>query len=180
MENLAHNLSFEQKITRNIDEGVAAMLGTDAGMIAHRMRHFLRKNGKKGHNIRDGRVWTYDTLETLNQNIAPWLKPSAFYRVIRKMELHGVLIRDNYNQTRFLKTTWYSINSPEFETEKPKTEPPPKKEECSAAPAVVDFPHSENRFSENEKCLHIKEPHKRSLVRETVRLSPDELTSQFS
>ena len=178
------NTNTATQITRNIDESVASLLGTDAGMIAHRMRYWLYKNGKKGQNIRDGRVWTYDSLEVLNQAVAPWLKPSAFYRVIRKMELHGVLIRGNYNQTKFLKTTWYSLNDPQFELkparEKPKTEQPSEKENRAVTPVAVDFSHPENRFSENEKCLHIKEPDERTLVSEVATLSRDDLLTNVS
>lgn len=91
----------------------------DLATLVGALRHWLRKNKANGVHLHDGRVWTYNSHAAWSE-LFPWLSEQQIKRLLKKLEESGILIKANYNQYRFDRTTWYSINETEFEVDKPE------------------------------------------------------------
>lgn len=84
---------------------------SDISAILHNIRFWLDQNKANNHNIKDGRVWTYNTLDAWTE-LFPWMSPSQIQRALKKLEDGGLLLKGNYNDSKFLKTVWYSLDEP--------------------------------------------------------------------
>lgn len=104
----------------------------DAAAIVYNLRHWLTINKEKAQNIHDGRVWTYNSLESFVE-LFPWLSRDQIKRHFFRLEQHGILLKGNYNRNSFDKTAWYSLNELKY----------------AVSPVVVDGAKSPQRGGES-------------------------------
>ena len=90
----------------------------DLAAIVSNLRFWLRKNLANETNIHDGRVWTYNSLDAWAK-LFPWLSVSQVKRLLAKLEKGGFLIKGNYSKNALNKTTWYSLDEPDFIVNRP-------------------------------------------------------------
>ncbi|CAM3467448.1 hypothetical protein [Parendozoicomonas haliclonae] len=115
----------------------------DAAAIVYNLRHWLTVNKEKAQNIHDGRVWTYNSLDSFIE-LFPWLSRDQIKRHFLRLEQHGILLKGNYNRNSFDKTAWYSLDELKY----------------AVSPVVVDgakSPHREGEFATPmERNRHIE------------------------
>ena len=90
--------------------------GVEAAVLLYNIRFWLDKNKANQHNIHDGRIWTYNSQEAWLK-LFPYLTRSKVQRITRDLSEKGILLRGNYNKSPFDKTTWYSLNEPEYQVD---------------------------------------------------------------
>lgn len=88
----------------------ACLLGDRESLFLSQVHYWLRKNEERGHNIRDGRVWVYNSLPSWIETDFPFWTVQNLRTVIRNLTEAGVLVIGNYNQLKMDKTAWYSID----------------------------------------------------------------------
>lgn len=97
----------------SFNTGDAKEYGIGSAVLLYNIRYWLRKNRANEQHIHDGRVWTYNSRKAFAE-LFPYLSESQIYRRLSKLEDAGVLIKDNFNDHAYDRTSWYSLNEKEF------------------------------------------------------------------
>lgn len=87
---------------------IAAKVGVNAAVIYQNILFWTRKNAANGRNIRDGKVWTYNSVKALN-TLFDYLSPAQIRTAIRKLIDEGLIYEGNYNASAYDRTKWYGV-----------------------------------------------------------------------
>ena len=87
---------------------VAKEYGLEEAILIHHFQHWIQINYDGNRNERDGRFWTYQTLEDIALNF-PYLNRDKVKRIISSLVEKGVIIKGNYNKNKYDRTVWYSF-----------------------------------------------------------------------
>ena len=99
------NLLFDER-PLVIQPTLAKLLGSlDEAVILQQIHYWLEKKT----NIKDGRSWVYNSMTDWQKQF-PWLSLKTVKRRFKSLEDKGLLITANYNQYKFDRTKWYSID----------------------------------------------------------------------
>jgi len=91
----------------------AKAYGVDCAVLLFNIRFWLKKNKANGQNIHGGRVWTYNSIKAFAE-IFPYFSEAQIRYRLDSLEDEGALIAGNYNEHKYDRTKWYSVNEPEF------------------------------------------------------------------
>jgi len=61
-------------------------------------------------NIRDGRQWFYDPIDTIAKERWPFIPPVTLHDTMDYLAEKNLIIRDRKNKKRYDRTTWYSMD----------------------------------------------------------------------
>ena len=86
---------------------LAQQHGADIAIFLHNLVFWVERNRANGVNFRDGRYWTYNTIEALAQRYPLWSK-DQIKRIIAKCRERGLILVGEYNSDRRDRTKWYS------------------------------------------------------------------------
>lgn len=95
------------------DPNVAAEYGIAEAVIIQHFQFWIGNNKRNGRNENDGRTWTYNTTKALAETF-PYLTEKQIWLAINRLVDAGVLMRGNYNQTAYDRTTWYAFTLESF------------------------------------------------------------------
>ncbi len=79
--------------------------GEEAAVILQGLGFKIAKSKK----LRDGRMWHYDTVETLETKW-PYLRDSGIHGILQRLTDKGNVFKGCYNKASFDPTTWYSVS----------------------------------------------------------------------
>ncbi|WP_139240164.1 hypothetical protein [Fodinibius roseus] len=97
----------------------AELYGIKAAVILQNLRTYLDLNLAAERNIRDGRVWTYNSREALSR-YHPYLSTRQIRYRLEKLIEQGVLIaKKYYKKGPTDHRLWYSINEPRYQVKNP-------------------------------------------------------------
>ena len=88
---------------------LAIRVGLEQAIVLQQLHYFLGLNYHAGRNIRDDKVWTYNSYEKWQQ-IFPFFSKKTVQRIFVNMEKDEILISENYNNSALNRIKWYSIN----------------------------------------------------------------------
>lgn len=91
-----------------LDTVVAKQHGVNIALLLESFQYWTFKNFTRNHHIYDGLCWTYDTLDSLC-DVFPYWTRRQLERVINNAVEVGLLIKGNYNQTKYDRTLWYAL-----------------------------------------------------------------------
>ena len=74
--------------------------------------YWIAKNKANDKHFYDGYTWTYNSQKALTE-LFPFWNRAKIQRIISSLENQGLLIKGNYNQLAYDRTTWYAL--PKFE-----------------------------------------------------------------
>jgi len=95
----------------------AAQYGLNEAILINNFEFWILKNiGNKRHNY-DGRTWTYNSVSAF-EFVFPYLSHKQIRRSIDRLVSDGVLLRGNYNQNTYDRTSWFAFTD-EFLTKNP-------------------------------------------------------------
>lgn len=86
---------------------IAVKYGADVAILLHNMVYWVEKNQANGVNFRDGRYWTYNSMDALCAMYPLWSRDQIKRLLKRCCEL-GLLYSGEYNKDRRDRTRWYS------------------------------------------------------------------------
>lgn len=88
---------------------LASSYGIEEAIIIHNLYFWIRKNVANGSNFYDGRYWTYNSSKAFSA-LFPYMTESKIYRELKSLEEKGLIVKGNYNDTKYDRTTWYSLS----------------------------------------------------------------------
>ena len=96
----------------NFDGDFAKEHGVDEAIMYTYFSYWIAKNKANDKHFHDGHTWTYNSQKALTE-LFPFWNRSKIQRIISSLENQGLLIKGNYNQLAYDRTTWYAL--PKFE-----------------------------------------------------------------
>lgn len=109
----------------SFDPDIAVQVGVNAAIIYQNLFFWIEKNEADGHNYRDGRYWTYNSVSAYAK-LLPYLTLKQIRTAIERLIDNGLILKGNYNEDRYDRTAWYALTQPIFPTghvELPAEEP---------------------------------------------------------
>ena len=79
----------------------------EAIMLAN-FEFWLAKNKAEGKNQREGRTWTFNTVDGFRKLFPCWTE-KQIRRILNSLVEQGVLIKGNFNHKGYDRTSWYSL-----------------------------------------------------------------------
>jgi len=102
MSNQSHSFSVEY----------AKLYGIECATLINHFQFWINQNSKTNKNFHDGKTWMYQTQKEIAAVYNYWNR-DVVQRLLKKLVDFGVLIRGNYNKSKFDNTAWFA-----FENEK--------------------------------------------------------------
>lgn len=93
-----------------IAPSLAELVGLNESIILQQLHYWLNKSSK---DI-DGHTWIYNTYDDWKDQFPFW-SISTIRRIISTLENSGIILTANYNQRKFDKTKWYSLDYEKLE-----------------------------------------------------------------
>lgn len=103
----------------SFDIEFAKKYGVNAAILYRNFQYWIAKNKANGHNFRDGRTWTYNSM-TAFAKLFPYLSLWDIRKALKtliedkknkigQLERKGILLKANYNTKGYDRTTWYTF-----------------------------------------------------------------------
>lgn len=96
-----------------VNRDIAKVLGLNETIVLQQINYWLEVNRKKEHNFRDGKYWTYNTIEEWREEFPFWSKETV-KRIFKKLREMKLLLIGNYNTMKMDRTLWYTIDYEEL------------------------------------------------------------------
>ena len=109
-------------------------------VFVQQLHYWLERKKQSGKNFVDGRYWVYNSVEDWLKQF-PWLSSATLRRTIESLEKKGYVIKDNFNQKKMDRTSWYSLNYEKIMEIDEKT----KRQKEENAMAALDAALSEDK-----------------------------------
>jgi len=87
---------------------VAKEFGVNTSIFLQNMAYWTHTNLANTRNIHDGYCWTYNTLGAFTE-LFPYFTKKIVRNIIDKAIKDGLIIKGNYNQTKYDRTVWYAL-----------------------------------------------------------------------
>lgn len=97
-------------ISRDFNLSIAKDIGERAAIILHNLIYWVeinRTQNKKDH-FYDNKWWTYQTINGF-ESLYPYLTYEQIKYALEVLEKNGYILKDNFNKSKYDKTTWYAI-----------------------------------------------------------------------
>lgn len=91
----------------------AAKYGLTEAVMLQNFRHWIGHNQANGKHQHDGKTWTYNSVKAFG-TMFPYLTTNQIRRCIESLITQGVLVRGNYNESAYDKTSWFAFSSESF------------------------------------------------------------------
>jgi hypothetical protein len=90
------------------DPAVAAQHGVIEAVLIKNFQFWILHNKRNNRNHFEGRTWTYNSAKALSQAF-PYLSAKQIYGAICRLCEAGVMIKGNFNDHKYDRTSWYSF-----------------------------------------------------------------------
>lgn len=91
----------------NIDH--AAKYGLHEAIIISNIEFWIAKNKANNKHFHDGRYWTYNSVKAFAE-LFPYLSANQVRRALDSLVESGVLVKGNYNQSAYDRTSWFAFS----------------------------------------------------------------------
>ncbi|HBD95735.1 MAG TPA: hypothetical protein DC057_16320, partial [Spirochaetia bacterium] len=92
-----------------MNEELAKKYGINSAIILQNFAFWITLNKKNNSNYIDGKFWSFQTLKKLTDKF-PFLTQNKIRYAIDKLVFEGILIKGNFNKTKYDRTVWYAFN----------------------------------------------------------------------
>lgn len=89
-----------------IERDLAQEIGLNESIVLLQLEYLITI----GNNERDGRMWTYQSLQDLHEIYFPWWSVMTISRIVKSLEEKQLIIIGNYNKLGYDRTQWYALN----------------------------------------------------------------------
>ena len=93
-----------------INTELACLIGLNEAIVLQQLHYWLGINKETNTNFRDGRYWTYGTMQEYHERDFRFLGFDTVKRTIIRLISLGFLLKGNYNKLKIDQTSWYSID----------------------------------------------------------------------
>jgi len=95
-------------VEHSFDIEFAKEHGIAAAILYRHMQFWIAKNKANRTNYRDGRTWTYNSVQAYCDQF-PYLGTRQIRTALTLLIKRGILLRDNYNKRGADRTSWYGF-----------------------------------------------------------------------
>ena len=88
---------------------IATKYGVDAAVLIHNLHFWITKNKANNKHFHNGRYWTYNSISAF-ENLFPYWTKRQLERILNGLVEKGVLYKDNFNENKYDRTTWYALH----------------------------------------------------------------------
>lgn len=96
------------KVSMTIDTEVAKVVGTDSAIIYQNLVFWIAKNEANERHYHRDRYWTYNSHKAFVR-LFDWLSEDQIKRCLKKLERMGYIMKDNFSENKYDRTTWYAL-----------------------------------------------------------------------
>lgn len=146
-----------------VNRDIAKVLGLNETIVLQQINYWLEVNRKKNHNFRDGKYWTYNTIEEWREEFPFWSKETV-KRIFKKLRDMNLLLTANYNTMKMDRTIWYSIDYEELK----KLLPNAKEQNEPIQKAKITPPIPETSTKNSTKDINKSISQSNTIVKEEV------------
>ena len=82
--------------------------GLNAALLLQNFAFWISINKKNNNNLKEGRVWTYQTLKSPKDKFE-CLSIDKIRYAIESLVKKGILLKSNFNKTKYDRTIWYAF-----------------------------------------------------------------------
>lgn len=90
------------------DTEIAKQYDIVTAILLDNFYFWIEKNRLNERNFKDGRYWTYNTKKAMVESF-PYLNERQIDYALKKMVEQGLIIKGNYNESKFERKLWYAI-----------------------------------------------------------------------
>lgn len=124
METTANASLGGSSMHHSFDIHLAEIYGIKESTIIHHFQHWISLNKTLGRNQHEGRTWSCQTIKEIAAHF-PYMTESEIYEIIEKLcrgkgrraknqEFDPVLVKGNFNKSKYDHTTWYAFENEEL------------------------------------------------------------------
>lgn len=129
------------------DMDLAQRYGVPEAIFVHRLYWWVRDNAANGRNYRDGRYWTYDSLNALTEIFPCWSR-RQIEGIINRCREKGLILTAAYSQDKRDRTTWYTVTETVIQAYEPIPTASPKRGNAFHEMVKCNTPNGDNHFTE--------------------------------
>ncbi|MDE5978198.1 MAG: DnaD domain protein [Turicibacter sp.] len=123
----------------SFDGDIAREYGVEEAILYQFFLFWIKKNIANNKHQYDGHTWTYNSQQALT-DLFPFWNRKKIQRLLKSMEDKGLLIKGNYNQLSYDRTTWYAL---------------PKYEQSIGQKRTMGGPKMDNGLSESDQPIPV-------------------------
>lgn len=97
-------------MTQTFNAGLAGQYGVTAALLAEYIWQEIKQNEFHNRHCYAGRVWMRCS-GLMFTAVMPYLSKSMVHTGIRRLIKGGVLVKGEFNQSRFDRTAWYAFTA---------------------------------------------------------------------
>jgi len=90
------------------DVSLAEEVGIVPAILYENISFWIQKNKANGKHLHDGLYWTYNSTRAFSE-LFPYLSEDQISRGLKKLEEANLIVRGNYNETKYDRTSWFAI-----------------------------------------------------------------------
>ena len=102
------NEVFPSGVSNSFDTGYAIAYGVDEAIMIRNLQFFITMNANRGHNLKEGRFWSYDKLNDFPKHFPYWTV-KQLRRIIASLIKQEVIIKGSFNNHWSDRTSWYAF-----------------------------------------------------------------------
>lgn len=88
---------------------IAEKLGVTEAILLHNIQFWVEKNKANREHFYKDRFWTYNSAKAFAE-LFPYLSEQQISRALKRLTDEGWLLKDNFNNNPFDRTSWYSLS----------------------------------------------------------------------
>lgn len=88
---------------------LAVLVGIIPAIILTQIEFWVKKNCENKKNFREGRYWTYNSIEDIAKYF-PYLSARQINYAIKRLKDEDLILIDNFNKNNLDRTAWYTIS----------------------------------------------------------------------
>lgn len=92
----------------SFDVAVATAHGVECAIMLANIEFWIAKNKANRKHFHNGRFWTYNSVKAWAE-LFPYWNQDKVRRVLEKLEEKGLILSDNFNQSPYDRTKWYTL-----------------------------------------------------------------------
>lgn len=99
-------LTFNDPHPMRIDRDLAAEIGLNESILLLQIEYLISISS----NEREGRLWTYQSLTSLQETYFPWWSLMTISRTLKSLEEKRLIVIGNFNKLGYDRTQWFALN----------------------------------------------------------------------
>lgn len=157
-----------KSLHHSFDIHLAEKYGVHEAILIHHFQYWISFNQKMKRNFLEERTWTYQTRAEILAHF-PYMTDKMLRGALTRLEKQGVIIKGNFNKSRFDSTTWFAFQDESMFLNKclrydkrangklqkgqaiPDPIPHPPEEERVSPPTEEERLELDNRFKKSAK-----------------------------